>query len=641
MEKKYNKYTLEDKAKLAEVVEKYKSLYDEEVAEKAKLKKQWDPKRKLFVQPTVQWGYLTRSVKEVFPYLQPLSSNDDRVLKAVAVARRAYESRKRKLDAGDMEMSGSAGTSKKFRSAGGGRKAKAQEVREAAFEWFVDIRGTLKGRLPVAVFKAKCMELYQRYLDSQVEEIKEEERLQFSNHWVQDWMREYNVSLLKPNKRFSISHDERKLRIVEFIKNVLRVRHFFLSHFKKEPVIINGDQMPLHRNESSTEKTMTLKNQPVYVKENHMLSRERVTVYTQLSTDSEEKKPTPEILFKGKGKRIKVNPPKGMNVQFAVKGSYRLENMLEMVKQLKNRHNLFSQKDYALYILDDYSVHLLPELRASLLKKGYVLVVIGGGITGDVQVNDTHLHHQLKGKYRGKETALMLQKLEAEPNKIPSPTRDDMMDMLLASWESVKLDPVLALKNNFLLNAMDGSEDYLVTDKLMDLVGEEIIAFRTNLVSSTPPKSIRELVSSITPPKGVRVKKAPVDDAPLDEGMELIDCEGDEIPAEEMDNTLGEDDDQSNSRPAGPVEETTLTEDAIPSVSTVSTIGHLPTDTANDDTNADCAFINDIQSELEKHSGKTSTLFLPYLCQIKDNVAEARRNLKKRVMHLDEKTEDN
>lgn len=100
----------------------------------------------------------------------------------------------------------------------------------------------------------------------------------------------------------------------------------------------------------------------------------------------------------------KVNPPKQMHVQFAVKGSYRLENMLEMVKQLKNRHNLFSQKDYALYILDNYSVHLLPELRQSLLQKGYVLVVIGGGITGDVQVNDTHLHHRLKAKYREKDT---------------------------------------------------------------------------------------------------------------------------------------------------------------------------------------------------------------------------------------------
>ena len=191
-------------------MEKYKELYDAEVEEKAKLKKQWDPKRKTFVQPTVQWGYLTRSVKEVFPHLQNLSSKDEKVIKAVAVARRAYENRKRKRDAGDIDAS-DAGARKKFRAAGGGRKAKALEVRQAAFEWFVDIRGSLKGRLPVTIFKTKCSQLYQQYLDNQVDEIKEEERLKFSNHWVQGWMKEYNVSLLKPNKRFSLSHDERKV----------------------------------------------------------------------------------------------------------------------------------------------------------------------------------------------------------------------------------------------------------------------------------------------------------------------------------------------------------------------------------------------------------------------------------------------
>ena len=143
---------------------------------------------------------------------------------------------------------------------------------------------------------------------------------------------------------------------------MLRVRHYFYVHFKKEPVIINGDQMPIHRNESAGENTMTLKNHQVYVKENHMLSRERATVFTQVSTDSKAQMPMPEILFKGKGKRIKVNPPQDMNVQFAVKGSYRLENILEMVNKLKNQHNVFSHKDYALYILDDYSVHLLTEL---------------------------------------------------------------------------------------------------------------------------------------------------------------------------------------------------------------------------------------------------------------------------------------
>lgn len=43
-------------------------------------------------------------------------------------------------------------------------------------------------------------------------------------------------------------------------------------------------------------------------------------------------------------------------------------------------------KGYALYILDDFAVHLMDTVREALLKRGYILVQIGGGITGDVQV---------------------------------------------------------------------------------------------------------------------------------------------------------------------------------------------------------------------------------------------------------------
>ena len=35
--------------------------------------------------------------------------------------------------------------------------------------------------------------------------------------------------------------------------------------------------MPLHNNESSQEKTLDFKGEDTFVKENHMLSRERVT----------------------------------------------------------------------------------------------------------------------------------------------------------------------------------------------------------------------------------------------------------------------------------------------------------------------------------------------------------------------------
>jgi len=57
--------------------------------------------------------------------------------------------------------------------------------------------------------------------------------------------------------------------------------------------------------------------------------------------------------------------------------------------------------------LDDYSLHITDEVKKALLAKGYILVVIGGGITGDVQCNDTHIHpSQIKESLpgnRGKE----------------------------------------------------------------------------------------------------------------------------------------------------------------------------------------------------------------------------------------------
>jgi len=109
-----------------------------------------------------------------------------------------------------------------------------------------------------------------------------------------------------------------------------------------------------------------------------------VTVYTQIASDPSVKL-LPEF-FKGKGTRTKVNPPKGMHYQWAPKGSYRLDQMLKTISHLPNRFNMFTPQNYANYVLDDYSVHLLPEVKEALLQRGYVYVGIGGGITGDIQV---------------------------------------------------------------------------------------------------------------------------------------------------------------------------------------------------------------------------------------------------------------
>ena len=57
-------------------------------------------------------------------------------------------------------------------------------------------------------------------------------------------------------------------------------------------------------------------------------------------------------------------------------------------------------KRIAIYVLDDYAVHLMPEIRQAF-KKGYILVIIGGKITGDIQINDI--------QYQDLEIKLMLE----------------------------------------------------------------------------------------------------------------------------------------------------------------------------------------------------------------------------------------
>ena len=104
-----------------------------------------------------------------------------------------------------------------------------------------------------------------------------------------------------------------------------------------------------------------------------------------MSSDNSNPLPLPAFVFKGKGTRIKLNHPKGIKSPWAPKGPYPLNTMLDKIANLINRHSLFMESNYVLYVSDDYSIQITDEVRKALLAKGYILVVIGGGITGDVQ----------------------------------------------------------------------------------------------------------------------------------------------------------------------------------------------------------------------------------------------------------------
>ena len=139
----------------------------------------------------------------------------------------------------------------------------------------------------------------------------------FSNKWIRGWMQEYNVSLLKPNKRFQIKQAHREERIFEYLENIWTVQKFFIDNFGLDLPIINGNQMLLHRNDSTSQRTLNFTGLDTYVKENYSLARERVTVYTQVANDSSIKL-LPEFVFKGKGTRTRVNAPENMHYQMGI-----------------------------------------------------------------------------------------------------------------------------------------------------------------------------------------------------------------------------------------------------------------------------------------------------------------------------------
>ena len=77
----------------------------------------------------------------------------------------------------------------------------------------------------------------------------------------------------------------------------------------------------------------------------------------------------------------------------------------------------------------------------------------------------------------------MLKMLEADKSKIPSPSLDNMIKMLMSSLDAITTNFSQVFKKLFVTNKLDGSEDYLVSDKLFSLIGNEIKDFRDSLLT--------------------------------------------------------------------------------------------------------------------------------------------------------------
>ena len=168
----------------------------------------------------------------------------------------------------------------------------------------------------------------------------------------------------------------------------------------------------------------------------------------------------------------------------------------------------------------------------------------------------------------------------------------------------------------------------MVTD-LFELVDAEMKAFWEELISSIPPTSFNEILKSVTPPEAIRVM-ADMTQLPPDKGVELLDCEGDEIPLETQEFLDDNDGDcvESNTKAS-------FGSNQVPGIcntgaekSSISTT-NLSEFTSNDILVTDIAFLDNMKHMFERHS--TLTQLVPFFCQFKVTYHNAQKSIKKRI----------
>ena len=244
------------------------------------------------------------------------------------------------------------------------------------------------------------------------------------------------------------------------------------------------------------------------------------------------------------------------------------------------------------------------------------------------------MHSKLKNEYRKREQELMIEQLRNDPKTIPKPSRDEMMRMLYESHVSLEKDYAKEFKGLWVTNALDGSEDYLVSERVCKLVGTRMTDFRYQLMKTASPKILKQLLKMITPPKGLKRKDSKGSAAPVDDGDELFDCEGEGIETETIEEDIStsdeEDETPQTTSQAAANEENATAEDSSPfkSAQSIPKLARLCPEDKTELLN-DAKYIDEMGQLLLNST--TSIRISPSIRGIQRHYIPARHNVKERI----------
>ena len=330
-----------------------------------------------------------------------------------------------------------------------GRPLKAVPLRHMLYQWFVDFRTTVKGRIPQKLVLGKARILAKEYVEVCIAAGDVPACPKITRAWLAGWKRQYRVSFRKPNRRYKLSRRGCKLRLEIFWMNNIRVRHFAKKMLGIDPGAHcdGADQKGWHVAQAGSKEKGTLDfkgAEDVPILENHAATRERLSFMTYCSNNEDRiERGLPLVTcfkLQGTGERVldQIVLPEGpFSVRVSDSGSYREEHVFCYLEQYLEpaTPERREKQDWRLFYLDIYAGHLSFRIWEICWMRMYVLLYHGGGVTGLTQVNDLWLHWMMEVILGEMETIDVDAHMALRPGKIYTPTRQSIINNACAMWK--------------------------------------------------------------------------------------------------------------------------------------------------------------------------------------------------------------
>ena len=171
-----------------------------------------------------------------------------------------------------------------------GAPYKTPMIREALWDFFVDIRRSVASTVSPKLLLLKAREIAETVLRCQRLSGHYSPLPVIDRNWLHRWKRDKGVVWRRPNCRYKCSRSKLMARLRAMYINNFKIRRLawhFLGHEMSR--VCNGvDEKPLHFNEAGSKNVRTLEvvgAPAVRLKQNHAASRERASVMTWVSSD--------------------------------------------------------------------------------------------------------------------------------------------------------------------------------------------------------------------------------------------------------------------------------------------------------------------------------------------------------------------